>query len=299
MIAVVGATGFVGRSVMELLAAGDEPVRALYRKGKPDGAAGQSKNITRVEGDLTDPASLKTLLEGADKVINMGAVTANLKNVNNLYYRVNVEGTRNLVKAAGEAGVKRFVMVSGLGTQPSKPGSYLQLSWEREEILRSSGLDFTILQYSILFGKGAEFFEAQAKIIKMAPFAAVLGNGKTRFQPIFVKDVARTIVEALGREDLKGKTVALGGPEFFTYDELISLIIKNLGKTRFKLHLPLPIARVQAKTFNLLPKPPLTPATVDLFDFENTTSDVQVVEHTFGFKPRDLKGYLEENKILS
>lgn len=298
MIAVVGATGFIGRNIIELLGQGDEPVRALYRKSSKVDALKQYKNVELVEGDVLDPASLKRLMQGADKLIHAAAVTANFKNKNNMYHRVHVEGTQNVVKAAQEAGIKRVVLLSGLGTQPDKPNTYMQTRWEMEEAIRNSGIPWTILQPSILFGKGSEFFEAQAKIIKLATFfAPVIGNGKTRFQPIFVKDVARAALESLNRDDKVNRSVAIGGPEFYTYKELVTMMVRTLGLKRLKIYLPLWAAGIQAQVFNLLPKPPLTPATLELFAFDNVTPDPQIVEHEFGFKPMDLKSYLEKNGI--
>jgi len=297
MIAVVGATGFIGRSIIEQLSQQDEPVKALYRKGSKIETLKQYKNVELVEGDILVPQTLKRVMEGADKLISAAAVTANFKNIDNLYEKVNVEGTRNIVKAAQEAGVKQIVLISGLGTKPDKPGSYMQTRWEMEEAVRKSGLDWTILQPSILFGKGAEFFEAQARIIKIAPIAPVIGDGKTRFQPIYVKDVARCVAEVLRQPDKNNRAIGIGGPEFYTYQELVNLIVRTLGLTRPKINLPIWAANIQAGLFNLLPKPPLTPATLELFAFENVTPDPQVVEHEFGFKPQALKTYLEKNGI--
>lgn len=297
MIAVLGGTGFIGRNVLEQLSQGEEPMRALYRKSSKADSLRQYKNVELVEGDVVDPASLKRLMQGADKLIHAAAVTGNIKNVNNIYERVHVEGTKNVVKAAQEAGIRKIVLLSGLGTKPANPGTYMQTRWLMEEAIRQSGIDWFILQPSILFGKGSEFFEAQARIIKLAPVAPVIGNGKTRFQPIYVKDVARCTVEALNSPDKVGRALAIGGPEYYTMNELINLIVRTLGKKRIKVYLPLWAAGIQAKLFNLLPKPPLTPATVELFDFDNVTPDPQIVEHEFGFKPHDLKNYLEKNGI--
>ncbi|MEI6044134.1 MAG: NAD(P)H-binding protein [Chloroflexota bacterium] len=297
MIAVIGGTGFVGRNVVEQLSTRDEPVRVFYRSEAKAKLLKQFKNVELVKGDLLEPATLPRLLQGADKLIFTAAITANVKNTDNLYQRVHINGTRNAVKAAQAAGIKQIVLQSGLGTKPDKPGTYMQTRWEMEEIIRQSGIDWFILQTSILFGRGSEFFEAQARIIRMAPFAPVIGDGNTRFQPIYVKDVARCLVEALDRSDKNKRSLPLGGPEFYSYRQLINLMVSTLGKQRVKIYLPLWAARIQAQLFNLLPKPPLTPATLELFGFDNVTLDPQIVEHEFGFKPLDLKTYLKENGI--
>jgi NADH dehydrogenase len=298
MILVIGSSGFVGRNVVELLAK-EQPkqVRALVRKAKPSQSLHQLAGVEVVEGDILDPASLQTAMQGVDTVLDFAAATANFKNKANLYQRVNVDGTHNVVQAAEAAGVKRLVFGSGLGTVEGKAGSYMRTRWESEQAVRQSKLDWTILQPSIMFGKGAEFFEAQARIIKMAPFAPVIGNGKTRFQPVYVKDFARCSILSINDTTKTGKLIPLGGPEYFTYKELISLICRTIGKKRLRFYLPLGIAHIQAALFNLLPKPPLTPATLELFDFDNVTPNPQVIVQEFNFKPLPLKEYLEKEGI--
>lgn len=298
MILVVGSTGFIGSRITEQLAA-EQPgnIRALVRKGNKSNAIRRLSGVEVVEGDVLDKESLQKAMQNVDTVLNFAAITGNFKNKDNLYWRVNVDGTRNIVAAAEAAGVKRFIFGSGLGTVEGKPGSYMRTRWEAEEAVRHSKMAWTILQPSILFGNGAEFFEAQARIIKIAPFAPIIGNGKTRFQPIFVDDVAKCAILSLSDDSKIGQNIALGGPEYFTYKELINMICRTLGKKRLRLYLPLWAANIQARLFNLLPQPPLTPATLELFGFDNVTPDPQVVEHQFHFKPMALPDYLNKEGI--
>ncbi|MEI7554837.1 NAD(P)H-binding protein [Candidatus Chlorohelix sp.] len=307
MILVLGSTGFIGRNLVpKLVQKYPGNVRILVRPN-----AGSSKRsaaslaalkklagLEIVEGDVLNPASLAKAMKGVETVFDYAQVTANYKNKDNIYWRVNVEGTKNVVAAAEAAGVKRFILGSGLGTIKGAPGSYMRTRWEAEQTVRNSKLSWTILQPSILFGRGAEFFEAQARIIKMLPLATVIGNGKIRMQPIYVEDVVAAAIECINRDDKIGKAVAFGGPATFTYKELISLIVKNLKKQRLFLYLPLPLARINAALFNVIPEPPLTPATLELFDFENTTGDDQILEKEFGIKAFSLQEYLEKNSIL-
>ena len=296
MMLVIGSTGFIGRQIVKQLAAKQpNDFKALVRKDSD--RAKLPQGVTTVMGDVTDKASLKKAMEGVDTVLYFAAITANLKNKDNLYWKVNVEGTRNAVAAAQETSIKRFVLGSGLGTVEGKPGSYMRTRWEMEQAVRKSKLDWTILQPSILFGEGAEFFEAQARIMKLLPVAALIGGGKTRFQPIFVDDVAQTALLSAERDDKIGKAIELGGPEYYTYRELVNLILRAINKKRFKLPLPLWAANINATLFSLLPKPPLTPATLELFDYDNVTPDPQIVEREFGFKPVSLQPYLNEHGI--
>ncbi len=300
MILVLGSTGFIGRHVTELLSKKyPGEVRALVRKAKSASVEHirQLPGVEVVEGDILDTASLKKAMQGVETVLDFAQVTANFKNTNNLYHKVNVEGTRNVVAAAESAGVKLLILGSGLGTVEGKPGSYMRTRWEAEEAVRKSKLNWVIFQPSILFGSGAEFFDAQARLIKMLPIATIIGNGKTRFQPIAVTDVARTIAETISRPDKIGKHIPIGGPQIFTYKELITLMVQNLNKKRLRFYLPLPLAKINAALFNLLPKPPLTPATLELFGFENITNDLNVVEKEFGFKPVSLVEYLKTHTL--
>jgi len=299
MILILGSTGFIGRNVIEQLSQTHPgQVRAMIRKGGKRETISRFPGIEIVEGDILDPASLKAAMQGVDTVLDYAQVTANFKNKNNLYTRINVDGTKNVVAAAKEAGVKLFVLGSGLGTMEGKPGSYMRTRWEAEEAVRNSGLNWIIFQPSILFGKGSEFFEAQARIMKLLPVATVIGNGKTEFQPLYVGDLAKAIVASLSLPDKIGKHLPLGGPQFFTYKELITMIARAINKRRIKIYLPLWAAKINAGLFNLLPKPPLTPATLELFGFDNVTNEPQIIEREFGFKPVALKDYLDKHGIL-
>jgi NADH dehydrogenase len=232
-----------------------------------------------------------------DTIFYSVAVTSNVKNTDNLYWKVHVKGTANTVEAAEAAGIKRFILVSGLGTIKSTPGSYMQTRWDMEEIVRKSKLDWTILQPSIVFGEGSEYFEAQARIIATLPIAALVGGGKLRFQPVYVVDVARACIEAAERDDKIGKSIELGGAEVFTNEQLINLIQRTIKTNRPKVSLPIWAAQINANLLNLLPKPPLTPATVEMLKFDNVCKIQNIIEQEFNFKPTLLKPYLAEHGI--
>jgi uncharacterized protein YbjT (DUF2867 family) len=302
MILVIGATGFIGRHLVAELVKDKEnagKIRVLVRgdKGKQAMAKFGDK-IEVIEGDVTNLASLRRATQEVKTVFHFAQVTGNIKNKNNLYQRVNVEGTQNVVTAAKETGVAHIILGSGLGTVPAKAGSYMKTRWEGEEIVRNSGIPYTILQPSILFGKGSEFFEAQARVMKLTwPFAVVIGNGKLRFQPIYVDDVVRCAILSLTMADKRNKTVEIAGEKIFTFKELIILLKKTLGKKRVLLYQPLMLMKTVAGAFSVLPKPPLTPATLELFAFENVAKDLYVVKNEFSFKPADLEEYLAKNGI--
>ncbi|MEI6043113.1 MAG: complex I NDUFA9 subunit family protein [Chloroflexota bacterium] len=296
---VIGSTGFIGRELVTLLSEKyPGQVRAMIRSRGKLGSLAYLWGVEFVEGDVLDRESLDSAMrDHVDTVYYFAAVTGNQKNKNNLYWRVNVEGTRNAVAAAEKAGVSRFVLCSGLGTIVGEPGSYMETRWEMEEAVRRSKMAWTILQPSILFGEGSEFFEAQARIMKLLPVAALLGGGNTRFQPIHVTDVARASIEAAESEAKIGKTIELGGSEYYTYRELVNLMLATIKIKRLKLPLPMWAARLNATLFNLLPKPPLTKATLELLAYDNISADREVIKHQFGFDPDLLQPYLAKYGI--
>lgn len=295
---IIGSTGFIGRHLLkQLVAKYPGQVRAMVRKNSKRDAFTGLQGVEIVEGDVLDRVSLDSAMQGIKTVFYFAAVTANVKNTDNIYWKVNVEGTRNAVAAAEAAGVQRFVLGSGLGTIEGKEGSYMRTRWEMEEAVRKSKLAWTILQPSILFGEGAEFFEAQARVMKMLPVAALIGGGETRFQPIHVDDVARIAIEVAESDAKIGKHLPLGGPQYFTYKELVDMILKAVNIKRLKMPLPLWAAGLNASLMSLLPKPPLTSATLELFAFDNVTPDPQVVEREFGFQPIALKDYIAKHGI--
>jgi NADH dehydrogenase len=288
MILVTGATGFVGRHVVRRLK--DRPARAMVRGGSSPRFA---RSVEVVEADLTEAESLTPALAGVQTVIHAAAITGDVKEpYRGAYDAINREGTENLVAAAQKAGVERLVVVSGLGTKPASPGSYMATRQGLEEAVRRCGIPYVILQPSVLFGDGAPFIERLADLARLSPLVPVLGGGDLRFQPLWIEDLVRCLIQATDDRDLDNRTLALGGAEYVTLREIQQAISQVLGKRRLLVPLPLPVARLQAGLMTaLLPRPPLTPAVLDLFDFENATA-LDAVEKAFGFRPRGFREHL-------
>ncbi len=186
--------------------------------------------------------------------------------------------------------------MSGLGTKPASAGTYMATRWAMEEAVRAGSIPWVIIQPSVQFGDGAEFVAALARLVKSSPVVPLLGGGGLRFQPIWVEDVVTCVVKAIDDESLTGRSVAIGGSQYVTFREIIETICSAMGKRRIKAPLPLWVARMQAPLMGLLPHPPLTKASLELFGFENTT-DIDAVDRTFGFHPRGFGEHLAAHGV--
>ncbi len=300
MILVTGAAGFAGsRIIARLVEQGAQP-RALVRSATQALARLPQQGVEIVIGDTTKPETLSAAVAGVETIVHCAFVTADRKQgpgVN--YYATNVTGTRYLVAAAKAAGVKRIVELGGLGTQSSTPTSYMETRYQADEAIKTSGLAWSILGPSVQFGKGAAFFKGLADLIRSAPFITpVIGSGNLRFQPIWVEDVATCILKmAQEPEQYDGRVIEVGGPEIYTYNEILDMLMRTLGKSRFKLPSPKPLAALGARVLTAaLPRPPITPAAIELFEFENTTA-LDAVAYNFGFQPLSWRAYLREHGV--
>jgi uncharacterized protein YbjT (DUF2867 family) len=292
MILVTGGTGFVGSHVLRRLSE-TEPrgsVRTLVRNRAkaifPEG-------VSIVEGDITRPESLPAAVAGVDMIIHAAAITGDRKEpYRGAYDRTNRVGTENLVSAAKGAGVKRLVVVSGLGCRPALAGTYMATRWGMEEAVRGSGIPFVILQPSVLFGAGAPFVAALAGLARVLPVLPLVGGGRTRFQPLWIEDLVTCLVASKSSETPAGRALPLGGSEWATFKEVLQTICRAMSVRRLLVPLPMPIAQLQATLMNaVLRDPPLTPAALELFGFDNAT-DLDAVDKAFGFHPRGFREHL-------
>ena len=290
MILVTGATGYVGRRVVRRLVDEGEPVRCLVRP---------SSNLSALEGievevhsgDVTDPVSLRSACEGVDTVVHLVAVIR--EKGAGTFDRVNHHGTKNVVEAARESGVKRLVHQSAIGARPDPGFPYLYSKWQGEQAVEGSGIPHVILRPSIIFGRGDEFINALAAAVKLGPVAPIIGSGKAMFQPIFVEDVATCILRAVRDEEHIGKVVEIGGPEQLSYKELVETIIRTLGARRLKINIPVFAMRLLIPVLGrLVPHPPITPAELGMINLDNVT-DLDSVEKNFEFKPRPIGGNID------
>lgn len=293
-IVVTGAKGFVGRHVVRRLAEAGHAVRAVVRR--PDDYQAPT-GVEVAQADLTRPETLGDALHGAGTLVHAAAITANYKEpYKGAYRQINEVGTSNLMAQAVEEAIGRVVLVSGLGTRPAAAGTYMATRWGMEEAVRRSGIPYVIVQPSVQFGDNAEFVRALARIADVSPVVPAMTGAHTRFQPIWIEDVVTVVQKALFDDRLLGREIAIGGSEYATFREIVQTILEVSGKKRLVAPLPVGIAKIQAAMLGFLPRPPLTAATLELFNFDNTT-ELDAVEKNFGFQPRGFSEYLRANGV--
>ena len=255
-VLVTGATGFVGPHVVHALRARELSVRALVREPKRAGRL-TAWGVELAQGDVTDPASLREALAGVDTVVHLVAV---IKGSRADFERVMAQGTRNVVAAAGAAGVRRFVLTSALGLDERSRAAvpYFAAKWEMERSVKESGLEYVILRPSFVFGKDGGVLPTFVRLARYAPVTPIVGPGTQRLQPIWVEDVATYQAEAVALPAAANRTFELGGPDAPTWNEFWDRLKRVLGSRRPSIHLPVGLMRAQAALTERLPGAPVT-----------------------------------------
>ncbi len=219
MILITGGSGFIGRRIVARLAEGGSSLRVLAR-GQRQAALPDSAEVAK--GDIVSGEGLAEAMVGAEKVIHLVAIIR--ESAGQTFEGAIRGGSERVLEAAKVAGVKKFVYVSAIGAQDNPKYPYLRAKWQAERAVAMSGLTYTILRPSIVFGVGDEFINALAGLVRYNPVVPVAGDGKTKFQPIWVEDVVTCIVACLDEDAHAGQTLEVGGPEQLTYDEILDVV---------------------------------------------------------------------------
>ena len=280
MILITGASGFVGPNIVHALRTEDRPVRALVRESTDVGQL-HAWGCETVVGDMTEPASLRAAVEGCDTVVHLVAILTGKRSD---FERMMTIGTRDLVAASAAAGIRRFVLMSALGTNERTKDvvPYYGAKWEMEQAVKSSGLEHVIFRPSFIFGPDGGALAQFRKIAKLAPVTPIPGPGTQRIQPIWVEDVAAYFAASIDKPEAANRTFELGGPDIVTWNEFWARLKTALGTRRPSMHLPFSLMRVQAAVFERLPRPPVTRDQLRMLQADdNVVSNSDAVD-TFG-----------------
>jgi uncharacterized protein YbjT (DUF2867 family) len=281
-VLVTGATGFVGPAVANAIADAGHELRVLERKPGAWREAGIRCDAA-VQGDLTDPESLRRAVRGVEVVVHLVAIRQGRPEQ---FQRVMIDGTRSLLAASKEEGIRRFVLMSALGTNEETKDlvPYFNAKWAEEQDVKASGIEHVIFRPSFIFGRDGGILPTFRKIARLAPVTGIVGSGKQRIQPIWVEDVGAFFAAAVDKPEVADRTFELGGPDIVTWDELWRRIRAVLGiRRRPTLHMPTGLLRIPALLTERLPgNIPLTRDLLKMLEAgDNVVSNDDAVR-TFG-----------------
>ncbi len=282
MILITGANGFVGSHLVERLRKDGIAVRSLVRD--PSRARKLADlGAELATGDISDLASLEAAAEGCDRIVHLVGIIQEGRGFS--FRSIHVEGTRNVLAAAKKAGTARFFHQSALGTRENAQSEYHRTKWEAEQLVRASGLPYTILRPSLIYGPGDLFTIRLAEMIRLSPVLPVIGSGRSKVQPIFIDDVTACIAKAVTSEAILNRTLEIGGPDRLSYEEVTRAIAAVLGVKRPTVHMPMFFMRTMAKVAEaVLPKPPVTTDQLIMLQ-EDNVCDLKDIRESFGIEP--------------
>ena len=306
-VLVTGASGFVGSHLLpELLGAGHRVVALVRSPASGDKITRRlgtalAANVELRTGDVDRPATLPAALAGVDAVVHLVALARDRSGGRQLL-AVNLDGTRNVVTAMQASGVRRLVHLGAMGVEDREELHYAKSKARAERVVRESGLDWTILKPSLLFGPGDGFFNIVADLVRLSPgIVPVPGDGKSRFQPLHVGDLALCLRLSLERPATVGSAFELGGPRTWTYREITTEVCRAMGRRRAIIPMPLPLIKLVAGVAEAVHLPfPVATDQLRQLALDNV-GPLDGVHAAFGFIPRRMEGelrYLRRRKAV-
>jgi len=292
-VVVAGGTGFLGSTIVDALVAAGHDVTVASRRQPRPGRANAGARWRYA--DVTNPDSLPDALAGAEVVVD--AVQFPNMPIEDpakgyTFERIDLGGTRRLVDAATAAGVSLFVGLSGVGAAEDARFHWLRFKWQEEEYIRTSGLPYVIFRPSWIYGPGDVSLNRFLGFSRFLPFVPVIGDGKTRINPLFVEDIGAHVAAAIARPEVHGRRFEIGGPETLTMDDVIRTALRVMGRRRFLLHQPAWLMKGVGSVASHLPGRPLTADAIDFITMDGV-ADNAALEAAFGLPLSPLAPSLE------
>ena len=291
MIFITGATGFVGGHLVNDLLSNGHKVRCLVRFEKK-GNLLSARGAEVVSGDIASPEALRGVLGPDDFVVHLVGIIEEKGGAT--FRAVHVEGTSNLVAEARRAGVKHFFYQSALGADKNSWSGYLRTKAEAEEIVKQSGLNYTIFRPSLIMGPWDGFTKKILDMLRLSPVIPIPGEGRAKFQPVYIKDWLACINKVIDTPLSYRSTFDIGGPEHLTYREIIEALAEAAGRKKPVFNIPMGLMKISALFLSaVLSSPPVTPDQLRLLESDNIC-DIGAIEKHFGFVPVKLREALKE-----
>jgi uncharacterized protein YbjT (DUF2867 family) len=273
VITIYGGSGFLGRYITQELAALGAIIRVGVRY--PEEAAflkpmGSVAQITPIAFNITSPETIDPLAKDADILINCVGILSESSNAR--FEGIHHKGAEYIAHAAANQNVKRLIHISALGANIKSTSLYAQSKAKGEEAMLKIFPEATILRPSIVFGSEDQFFNRFAKMAQLSPFIPLIGGGKTKFQPIYVNDIAHFVAACLLKDETKGQIFELGGPKIYTFKELMIQMLHDISRDNKFISIPFSMAKFLSYILQFFPGKPLTPDQVDLLKYDNICS---------------------------
>ena len=293
VVTVFGGSGFIGRHVVRALAKAGYRIRVAVRR--PNLApfllvAGQVGQVQVVKCDVRDREEVADALRGADYAINLVGV---LQSFGRQSFRaLHVDAARTIAKAAAEHGLTRLIHFSAIGASKNTKSAYAASKAEGEDAARAAMPGTTILRPSIVFGPEDDFFNRFAAMARLSPVLPLIGGGKTRFQPVFVGDVAAAVCACLADPSTVGKLYELGGPDIYSFKELMQFMLHVICRRRLLLPLPFGVASLLGRFLGMVPGAPITADQVRLLHKDNVVGTASLGLSDLGIEADSLAAIL-------
>jgi len=290
---IFGASGFIGRHLIRRLTKKDFQIiaatRSPYLHGylKPLGNPGQ---IDLEKVNLFDEERLRTLIKSSDVVINLVGILYETKKQK--FEDIHAKFPDLLSKLCSELNIKKLVHISALGINETVSSQYMQSKLKGEKNIINNFDRSVILRPSVIFGPEDRFFNQFASLAEFFPVLPLIGGGLTYFQPIYVEDIAKSIVVVSEKEEINNSIYELGGPQTFTFKELMKILLKQIKKKRFLVPIPYSFAKFQAKILQLLPKPLLTTDQVEMLKYDNIVTNNYPTIKDLKINPKTIESVL-------
>ena len=301
-VVIFGASGFVGRYIVAILAKEYWTIKVFVRK--PDQAKhltliGKLGQVTIYQGNISNKNSVDKIIYGANKVINLVGILEENNKQN--FSSVHIGGSTNIAESCLKHKINSLIHISALGIYDGMHSKYAKSKLEAEQNIKKIFQKTIILRPSVIFGPEDNFTNKFARMASISPFIPLINNGLTKFQPVYVKDVAKAVSAVINNNFHLGKTYNLGGPEIISFKEIIDFVLLKIRKKRIYFSLSFPMAKLIGVIFSIVPVAPITLDQVRLLEKDNIVPEKEKGFKELGIKPSSIYLLAEEylNRYIS
>lgn len=283
---VVGGTGFLGRRVARHLHEAGAKVRIVSRHRERTEVDGIEQIVT----DAHDQRSVEAALAGADGAVN--AISLYVEHGSDTYRSVHVDMAGNIARAARQAGIRRFVHISGIGASTGSPSRYIRSRGEGEAAVQAAFPGAVIVRPAVMFAADDAFLTTILRLLRLLPAYPIFGDGRTRLQPVHADDVAAAVAKIMAQSQKPFPVYELAGPRVYSYEELLRTIARSARLRPALMRIPFALWNTLAGVTERLPQPPLTRNQVELMQIDTTASENLPGFRSLGISPRSLEDEL-------